>query len=87
MARKGSKVMGLVAAFNSKADQPSAAEIEPDPKEIDAAFEAVLVRPTRTLSTMILISTGIAEHSREYASEFAVTQNNRQGQPDQVKRL
>jgi hypothetical protein len=46
MARKGSKVMGLVAAFNSKADQPAAAEAEPelDPKEIDAAFEAVLVR-------------------------------------------
>ncbi len=46
MARKGSKVMGLVAAFNSRADQPAAAEAEPelDPKEIDAAFEAVLVR-------------------------------------------
>ena len=48
MARKGSRVMGLVAAFNSKSDQPNAAEPETDPKEIDAAFEAVLVRNTFT---------------------------------------
>jgi hypothetical protein len=41
MARKGSKVMGLVAAFNSKTDS---AESELDAKQIDAQFEAVLVR-------------------------------------------
>jgi hypothetical protein len=41
MARKGTRVMGLVAAFNSKTG-PQEAEL--DPKEIDAQLEAVLVR-------------------------------------------
>jgi hypothetical protein len=40
MARKGSKVMGLVAAFNSKTDS---ADPELDEKQVDAQFEAVLV--------------------------------------------
>jgi hypothetical protein len=40
MARKGTKVMGLVAAFNSKSES---LEDNLDPKQIDAQFEAVLV--------------------------------------------
>jgi hypothetical protein len=41
MARKGSRVMGLVAAFNGKTGSSDA---ELDAKQIDAQFEAVLVR-------------------------------------------
>lgn len=40
MAKKGTKVMGLVAAFNSKSETQDA---DLDPKDIDAQFEAVLV--------------------------------------------
>jgi hypothetical protein len=40
MAKKGGRVMGLVAAFNGKSD---ATECELDPKQVDAQFEAVLV--------------------------------------------
>jgi len=41
MARRGTRVMGLVAAFNGKTT-PS--ESDADPHDIDAQFEAVLVR-------------------------------------------
>jgi hypothetical protein len=42
MAKKGSKVMSLVAAFNGKSNEETTVE-KLDPKQIDAAFEDVLV--------------------------------------------
>jgi hypothetical protein len=42
MAKRGTRVMGLIAAFNSKT---TPTESEMDPMDIDAQFEAVLVRP------------------------------------------
>jgi hypothetical protein len=43
MAKKGSKVMGMVAAFNSKSTEETSEANQLDIKQIDAAFEAVLV--------------------------------------------
>jgi hypothetical protein len=43
MAKKGSKVMGMVAAFNSKTTSESAVDEGLDADQIDAAFEVVLV--------------------------------------------
>lgn len=40
MAKKGTRVMGLVAAFNSKSETQ---DTDLDQKDIDAQFEAVLV--------------------------------------------
>ncbi|KAF2675399.1 hypothetical protein BT63DRAFT_382200 [Microthyrium microscopicum] len=40
MAKKGSRVMGLVAAFNGKSDDNSEKAL--DPKQIESAFEALL---------------------------------------------
>jgi hypothetical protein len=43
MARKGTRVMGLVAAFNSKST-PATPETEMDEMAMETAFEAMLVR-------------------------------------------
>jgi hypothetical protein len=89
MARKGTKVMGLVAAFNSRSDPATAVEPELDPKEIDAAFEAVLVRTRLSLLPSVKCANktqlGVAKHSREYASEFTVSQDECESQFDQVQ--
>jgi hypothetical protein len=51
MAKKGSKVMGMVAAFNSKSTSEISVDDSLDSEQIDAAFEVVLVSLSVNLSS------------------------------------
>jgi hypothetical protein len=80
MAKKGSKVMGMVAAFNSKSTSESAVDEGLDSKQIDAAFEAVLVsRRYFSYFTKLTSYLGVEEYSREYEREDAILEDKRQG--------
>jgi hypothetical protein len=80
MAKKGSKVMGMVAAFNSKTTSESAVDEGLDADQIDAAFEVVLVS-CWDLSYFAKLTSrlGVEEYSREYERKDAILEDKRQG--------
>jgi hypothetical protein len=72
LAKRGSRVMAAVAAFNGKAKEVGKEKEQPtplSPKEVEAAFEALLVshHPLTLDTTGLICASGFEKHSPQHA--------------------